>query len=86
MHRRPHGHASRAIRLRKSSKNRQSCDVSQSNTLQLTFPDLPETTKVMYLSAEEKKFALARLPPKKLDSHNIGFKSLAKRVLMSPTM
>ncbi|KAH7350289.1 major facilitator superfamily domain-containing protein [Pyrenochaeta sp. MPI-SDFR-AT-0127] len=50
----------------------------------LTFPDLPETTKVKYLSEQEKKLALDRLPPKKADAHNIEFKSLAKRLLMSP--
>jgi hypothetical protein len=40
----------------------------------------------MYLSPQEKKLALDRLPPKKSDAHNIEFRSLAKRILKSPTM
>ncbi|KAH9865814.1 hypothetical protein J1614_009401 [Plenodomus biglobosus] len=51
-----------------------------------TFPDLPETTKVTYLTPQEKQLALDRLPPKKADSHNIAFKSLLKRLLNSPTI
>ncbi|KAH8702753.1 major facilitator superfamily domain-containing protein [Phaeosphaeriaceae sp. PMI808] len=52
----------------------------------LTFPNLPESTQVTYLKAEEKQFALDRLPPKKADAHNIEYKSLLKRVLTSPTI
>jgi ACS family pantothenate transporter-like MFS transporter len=50
----------------------------------LTFPDLPENTKAKYLSAQEVQFALDRLPKKKIDSHDIAFQSLVKRVFMSP--
>ncbi|OAL05285.1 MFS general substrate transporter [Phaeosphaeriaceae sp. SRC1lsM3a] len=51
-----------------------------------TFPDLPESTKVSYLSAEEKRFAISRLPPKKEQSHSIEFRSLVRRVLASPAI
>ncbi|KAI1533970.1 ProP Permease of the major facilitator superfamily, partial [Pyrenophora tritici-repentis] len=51
-----------------------------------TFPDLPESTKVSYLSKQEVQFAMSRLPPKKADTHNIEFKSLAKRLLATPTI
>ncbi|KAL7776530.1 hypothetical protein CFE70_006946 [Pyrenophora teres f. teres 0-1] len=51
-----------------------------------TFPDLPESTKAKYLSKQEIQFAIKRLPPKKSDTHNIEFKSLVKRVLMTPTI
>ncbi|EAT82334.1 hypothetical protein SNOG_09999 [Parastagonospora nodorum SN15] len=44
----------------------------------LAFPDLPETTKVKYLSEAEKKLSLSRLPPKKKDGHNIAWRSLLK--------
>jgi len=50
----------------------------------LTFPNLPETTTTQYLSAQEKKLALDRLPPKKVDGHNIEIRSLLRRVYMSP--
>jgi hypothetical protein len=53
---------------------------------QFTFPDLPESTKVGYLNAQEKKLALDRLPPKRSDGHNIEIRSLLRRVFMSPTM
>ncbi|KAH3912892.1 hypothetical protein HBH56_108850 [Parastagonospora nodorum] len=52
----------------------------------LAFPDLPETTKVKYLSEAEKKLSLSRLPPKKKDGHNIAWRSLLKRVFMKPTI
>lgn len=48
------------------------------------FPDIPEITQAFYLSAEERQLALDRLPPKKDDSHNIQFLSLAKRVFGQP--
>jgi ACS family pantothenate transporter-like MFS transporter len=35
---------------------------------------------------EERKLALERLPPKKKDAHNIDPRSLAKRLLKSPTI
>jgi ACS family pantothenate transporter-like MFS transporter len=50
----------------------------------LCFPDTPELTKAPFLSREEVKLALDRLPPKKADGHNIDPLSLAKRVLFSP--
>lgn len=49
-----------------------------------TFPDLPATAKVFYLSEEEKQFAASRLPPKKANTHSINPKSLMKRVLGTP--
>ncbi|KAF2728268.1 MFS general substrate transporter [Polyplosphaeria fusca] len=49
-----------------------------------TFPDLPESTKVTYLTESEKRLALDRLPPKKKDGHNIEFRSLIRRLLLSP--
>ncbi|KAJ6207016.1 major facilitator superfamily domain-containing protein, partial [Bipolaris maydis] len=49
-----------------------------------TFPDLPSTAKVFYLSEEEKQFATSRLPPKKVNTHSINPKSLIKRVLGKP--
>ncbi|KAL6163563.1 hypothetical protein ACJQWK_10101 [Exserohilum turcicum] len=52
----------------------------------LTFPDLPDTARVFYLSEEEKEYAKSRLPPKKMNSHSISPKSLAKRVLTQPTI
>ncbi|KAH7072186.1 pantothenate transporter liz1 [Paraphoma chrysanthemicola] len=51
-----------------------------------TFPDLPETTKVMYLTAEEKQLARDRVPPKVADTHNIEIRSLLRRLLKSPTI
>ncbi|RMZ69287.1 transmembrane transporter Liz1p [Pyrenophora seminiperda CCB06] len=45
-----------------------------------------ESTKAPYLSQEEVQFAMSRLPPKKADTHNIAFKSLAKRLLTTPTI
>ncbi|KAI0168503.1 pantothenate transporter liz1 [Pestalotiopsis sp. NC0098] len=50
----------------------------------LYFPDIPETTKAPYLSESDKRLALARLPPKKEDGHNINPWSLAKRTFTSP--
>lgn len=49
-----------------------------------TFPNLPESTTSRFLSKGEKELALARLPPKKSDGHNIEIWSLLRRVLMSP--
>ncbi|KAK2784974.1 hypothetical protein FQN53_008025 [Emmonsiellopsis sp. PD_33] len=46
------------------------------------FPDLPENTKAFYLNEEERRLALARLPPKNPEGHKIGF-SLVKRSLLS---
>lgn len=43
------------------------------------FPDTPETTKAPFLSPEERKLALARLPPKKADGHNVNLSSLSRR-------
>jgi ACS family pantothenate transporter-like MFS transporter len=48
------------------------------------FPDLPETTKAMYLSKQEIQLARERLPLKKPDSHSIEWRSLLRRVLRSP--
>lgn len=45
------------------------------------FPDTPETTKAPFLSQAERELALARLPPKKAEGHNIDLRSLPKRVL-----
>ncbi|KAH8646126.1 pantothenate transporter liz1 [Xylariales sp. PMI_506] len=50
----------------------------------LYFPDVPEYTKAPYLSESEKQLALARLPPKREDGHNINPWSLAKRTFKSP--
>lgn len=50
----------------------------------LYFPDTPELTKAPFLSQEEIKLALDRLPPKKADGHNIDPWSLANRVFKSP--
>lgn len=47
-----------------------------------SFPDLPENTKAMYLSAEEKQLAVSRLPEKDPQGHKIGL-ALVKRVLTS---
>lgn len=47
------------------------------------FPDTPETTKAPFLSQAERELALARLPPKKVDGHNVNFLSLSKRVFGS---
>lgn len=52
----------------------------------LYFPDIPETTKAPYLSESDKRLALARLPPKKEDGHNINPWSLAKRTFTSPAL
>jgi ACS family pantothenate transporter-like MFS transporter len=48
----------------------------------LSFPDLPETTKAPYFTAEEKALAVNRLPPKNPEGHKIGF-SIIKRVLFN---
>ncbi|THZ26205.1 pantothenate transporter-like protein [Aureobasidium pullulans] len=48
------------------------------------FPDLPETTKASYLSREEVQLAVERLPVKKLDSHDIHWRTLLPKVLKSP--
>lgn len=50
----------------------------------LYFPDIPEQTKAKWLSQDERRLALDRLPPKKEDGHNINPLSLAKRVFGSP--
>ncbi|KAF9871135.1 major facilitator superfamily transporter [Colletotrichum karsti] len=48
------------------------------------FPDIPENTKVNYLSESEKKMAVARLPPIKEGGHSISPFSLMKRLFLSP--
>jgi hypothetical protein len=53
---------------------------------QFFLPNTPERTKMRYLSEEEVQFAINRLPPIAYDSTKINPKSLAKRVLKSPTM
>lgn len=50
------------------------------------FPDIPEITTVSYLSAQERALALARLPPKREDGHNINPWSLAKRTATSSAL
>ncbi|KAF5646012.1 pantothenate transporter liz1 [Fusarium sp. NRRL 52700] len=45
----------------------------------LYFPDIPDITKARYLSQNERKLAVARLPPIKADGHNIMPISLTKR-------
>ncbi|KAH7366940.1 pantothenate transporter liz1 [Plectosphaerella cucumerina] len=50
----------------------------------LYFPDTPDRTKAGYLSAEERKMAVARLPPISEDGHNVMPLSVFKRVFMSP--
>ena len=81
----PHGNTNRSFRFRKSTGL---CALAfyALTCKKFTFPDLPENTKVSYLSRQEVEFAMNRLPPKKEDTHNIEFKSLAKRLLISPTM
>ena len=49
------------------------------------FPDLPETTNAFYLKPSEREMALARLPPKSPEGHNIGL-SLVKRVLFTSNL
>ncbi|OQE91568.1 hypothetical protein PENNAL_c0009G07759 [Penicillium nalgiovense] len=51
----------------------------------LYFPDIPETTKAKYLTADEKQLAITRLPRIKKDGHNIMPLSLFKRVFLTPT-
>jgi ACS family pantothenate transporter-like MFS transporter len=51
---------------------------------QLYFPDLPESTKSTYISAEEVQLAKDRLPPKKENTHSIHWKTLIGRVLTKP--
>lgn len=50
------------------------------------FPDIPENTKVKYLSASEKKLAVSRLPPIKEGGHDISPISLFKRSVMTPAL
>ncbi|KAF4494908.1 transmembrane transporter Liz1p [Fusarium agapanthi] len=50
----------------------------------LYFPDIPEITKAKYLSQDERKLAVSRLPPIKTDGHNIIPMSLIKRVFLTP--
>ncbi|KAM0329542.1 hypothetical protein ACHAQA_004851 [Verticillium albo-atrum] len=50
----------------------------------LYFPDTPEKTKAKYISEDEKKLAVSRLPPISEDGHNIRPMSLIKRVFMNP--
>ncbi|KAF9772851.1 hypothetical protein IL306_009413 [Fusarium sp. DS 682] len=50
----------------------------------LYFPDTPENTKASYISEEEKKLAISRIPPINKDGHNIMPMSLIKRVFLTP--
>ncbi|KAH0367115.1 MFS general substrate transporter, partial [Aureobasidium melanogenum] len=50
----------------------------------LFFPDLPETTKVSYLSKQEIQLAQDRLGPRKGNNHSIHWKTLIPRVLKTP--
>ncbi|KAK7614318.1 pantothenate transporter liz1 [Phyllosticta paracitricarpa] len=50
------------------------------------FPDLPENTKAKWLNKAERELALARLPPKDPEGHNINPWSLAKRVFGHPAL
>lgn len=52
----------------------------------LFFPDLPESTNAPYLSKEEVQLALDRLPPKQHWGHDIGIKSLARRLFARPDL
>ncbi|KAK8097845.1 pantothenate transporter liz1 [Apiospora kogelbergensis] len=52
----------------------------------LYFPDTPELTRAKWLSKVERQMALERLPPKRADGHDIGFKSLLKRTFKSPAL
>jgi ACS family pantothenate transporter-like MFS transporter len=52
----------------------------------LYFPDIPENTKASYLSQEERKLAVSRLPPIQKDGHNIMPLSLIKRVFFTPML
>ena len=53
----------------------------------LSFPDLPETTQAKWLNAEERHFAISRLPQRVKDAkgHQLGW-SLIRRVLLSPIL
>jgi len=50
------------------------------------FPNLPESTRVPYLSKEELQLAIDRLPLKKSWAHDISLKSLTKRLLAKPDL
>ncbi|RYP28255.1 hypothetical protein DL767_007305 [Monosporascus sp. MG133] len=50
------------------------------------FPDVPEITEARWLNKAERSLALARLPPKREDGHDISPLSLAKRVFVSPAL
>lgn len=52
----------------------------------LYFPDIPSTTKSKYLSLEERKLAVSRLPVVNPEGHSINPKSLFKRVIMNPIL
>lgn len=52
----------------------------------LYFPDIPHTTRASYLSEEERKLAVSRLPQPSEDSHNIMPLSLIKRVFFNPML
>ncbi len=52
----------------------------------LYFPDIPETTQAKYLTADQKRLAITRLPRIKKDGHNITPLSLFKRVFLTPTL
>ncbi len=53
----------------------------------IMFPDLPETTKAFWLSEDERRLAVSRLPPKpeRAEGHRLGW-SLIRRVLLRPEL
>jgi MFS transporter, ACS family, pantothenate transporter len=50
------------------------------------FPDIPSTSKVKFLSAEEIALANSLLIQTKPDGHNVSPLSLAKRLLLTPIL
>ncbi|PSN71614.1 MFS general substrate transporter [Corynespora cassiicola Philippines] len=52
----------------------------------LFFPNLPECPNAPYLSKEEIRLAIDRLPPKTANSHDINFKSLVARLFKKPNI
>lgn len=50
----------------------------------LYFPDIPEITRAIYLTAKEKEMAVARLPPVAAGGHSVAPLSLLRRVALTP--
>lgn len=52
----------------------------------LFFPNLPETTKAVYLSKEEVALAIKRMPSKTSNTHSINPRTLLRRVFRQPAV